>query len=372
MRRRNLMVIICMLLIPALGGLALAVDVGALIKVFGIGYVVHMFGDQLNSLINTLTFNHGLEGQQSTKVVPIVSMGSGVHIGAAQVAGDPSVVEQVAAVGQLEGTFIDGAFRAKALVPIDNVNPLAGVKRVFGVGISAVIDIRADGGAPVPLPSDKTEEPAAIKGKPWEYVLYLGKELRIDGNNNLVKGNINCPGEMAVTGNNNKLDGKVTGSPKLKGASNKAGVKISGAQPGYRLDWAKLKGKAKRTVKGGAKLANTTVNGVLYVKGDATITGALKGSGAVVAEGKITVQAPKGRKGTIGGNVFLIAKEKLVINGNNQRIEGFFAGPMTVQIQGNSNKIYGLMVADAVRLQGNSNELLYREPDQKLIELVFQ
>jgi hypothetical protein len=357
------MVIVSLLLIPALGGLALAVDVGALIKVFGIGYVVHMFGDQLNALINTLTFNHGLEGQAATKVVPIVSMGSGVHIGAAQVAGDPDVVAQVAAVGQLEGTFIDGAFRAKALVPIDNLNPLAGVKRVFGVGISAVIDIRADGGAA--LPSDEPEATAAM---PWEHVLYLGEKLSVDGNNNLIKGDVSCL-EVVVAGNNNQIDGKVAGSLTLQGKGNKVGTEVGRAGPGWKLDWAGLKGKAKRTVKGGARLGDIAVDGILYVRGDVTITGPLRGRGAVVAEGKITIQAE--RKGTIGGDVFLISKEKVVIKGNNGRVQGFFAGPLTVQIEGNSNRIYGLMVADSARLQGNNNELIYREPERKLVELVF-
>jgi len=88
-----------------------------------------------------------------------------------------------------------------------------------------------------------------------------------------------------------------------------------------------------------------------------------------VAEGKITIQAE--RKGTIGGDVFLISKEKVVIKGNNGRVQGFFAGPLTVQIEGNSNRIYGLMVADSARLQGNNNELIYREPERKLVELVF-
>ena len=70
MHRRNLLIVISLLLIPALGGLALAVDVGALIKVFGVGYVVHMFADQLNALINTLTFNHGFEGNRPPKSSP--------------------------------------------------------------------------------------------------------------------------------------------------------------------------------------------------------------------------------------------------------------------------------------------------------------
>jgi len=37
---------------------------------------------------------------------------------------------------------MNGLFRAKALVPVDNINPMQGIKRVFGVGVSAIIDIR--------------------------------------------------------------------------------------------------------------------------------------------------------------------------------------------------------------------------------------
>ncbi|MGI6036983.1 MAG: hypothetical protein ACOYD6_02020 [Limnochordia bacterium] len=114
----------------------------SLIKLFGIGYAVRHFGPQLNDLINTLTLNHDLANRDATKVVPIVSIGTGGYIGAAQVSGPKDLVDQVEAVAQIEGAFFDRAFRARALVPIDDINPLGGINRIFGVGVSAVIDIR--------------------------------------------------------------------------------------------------------------------------------------------------------------------------------------------------------------------------------------
>ena len=75
---------------------------GALI--FGGGALVKAIGPQLNDFINTLTFNKGVKFNGYTKVVPIVSIGNGTRIGAAQVGGaTKAVVDRVKAVGQLEG-----------------------------------------------------------------------------------------------------------------------------------------------------------------------------------------------------------------------------------------------------------------------------
>ena len=110
MHRRNLLIVISLLLIPALAGWP-AVDVGA-IKVFGVGYVVHMFADQLNADY-TLTFNHGFEAT-ATKVVPIVAYGL--------TSGGPGRGDggrRSGGGGQLKGPS-STAFRAKLWVPIDN------------------------------------------------------------------------------------------------------------------------------------------------------------------------------------------------------------------------------------------------------------
>ena len=112
---------------------------GALI--FGGGALVKAIGPQLNDFINTLTFNRGVRFDGYTKVVPIVSIGNGTRIGAAQVGGvTKDALDRVKAVGQLEGEF--NRIRAQALIPIDSENPLQQFKRVQGVGVTAIIDIK--------------------------------------------------------------------------------------------------------------------------------------------------------------------------------------------------------------------------------------
>jgi hypothetical protein len=118
---------------------------GSLIKLFGIGYVVNQFGSEINDVINTVTFQNDLEMREYTKVVPIISGelstkgGVGGYIGAAQVSGPKELVEQVAAVAQVEADW-QKVMRLTVLIPVDNINPLE-MKRVNGVGVSAVIDV---------------------------------------------------------------------------------------------------------------------------------------------------------------------------------------------------------------------------------------
>lgn len=112
---------------------------GALI--FGGGALVKAIGPQLNDFINTLTFNKGVKFDGYTKVVPIVSIGTGTRIGAAQVGGvSKAAVDRVRAVGQLEGDL--NRIRAQVMIPIDSENPLKQFKRVQGVGVTAIIDIK--------------------------------------------------------------------------------------------------------------------------------------------------------------------------------------------------------------------------------------
>lgn len=118
-----------------------AIDLGDALTAFGIGYAVRVFGDQINSGLNTLMAQRGVEWEGTTKVVPILSIGSGGYIGAAQVAGPPSLVETVEAVAQGE-TRIGNNLRARLLIPVSSVNVLRGVNRVEGVGLSALIDFR--------------------------------------------------------------------------------------------------------------------------------------------------------------------------------------------------------------------------------------
>lgn len=122
-----------------------AIDLGDILKdgalIIGGGAVVKALGPQLDNFINTITFNKGAKYEGHTKVVPIVSIGSGTHIGAAQVGGtNKAEVERTKAVAQLEGDF--NKIRARALIPIDSENPLKQFKRVQGVGVTAIIDVK--------------------------------------------------------------------------------------------------------------------------------------------------------------------------------------------------------------------------------------
>lgn len=122
------------------------VSIGSLIKLFGIGYVVKQFGPQINSAINTLMLNNQAQNKELTKVVPILSVGVGVgtsggaYVGAVQVQGPKAAIDQVQAVAQIEGSFMN-AVRLKALIPVDSLNPLPGhLHRVYGVGVTALVD----------------------------------------------------------------------------------------------------------------------------------------------------------------------------------------------------------------------------------------
>jgi len=122
-------------------GAAAAVDLGDLIGVIGGGLIVGALGTQINDFINTVTFNRGVGTDEETKVIPIVSVGSGTAIGAAQVAGPKAEVDKVKAVAELSVSFMNRV-GVRVLVPIDSTNPLERFRRVQKVGVSAVIDYK--------------------------------------------------------------------------------------------------------------------------------------------------------------------------------------------------------------------------------------
>ncbi len=126
----------------ALGGTAWAINLGDLIGVVGGGFLVSAIAGPINDFINTITLNRGAKVEGHTKVVPIVSIGSGTHIGAAQVAGPKGdTIVSTRAVAQIEATF-QNRLRIKILVPIDSENPVQRFRRVQGVGVSAIIDFK--------------------------------------------------------------------------------------------------------------------------------------------------------------------------------------------------------------------------------------
>lgn len=116
------------------------VSLGDLIKVAGVGAAVDAFGPEINKTINRL---QGFKDSETlmTKVVPILSVGKGGYIGAVQVMGPPSLVKKVKAVAQLETDFAR-AVRLKALIPIESKDVVKDIKRVVGVGVSAIVDMR--------------------------------------------------------------------------------------------------------------------------------------------------------------------------------------------------------------------------------------
>jgi len=140
-------------------GLALGLAVGSLgragalnlggtlkdaVKVLGIGFAVKTFGPQINQGINAVLMQKHIERHGGTKVVPILSVGQGLYVGAAQVMGPETEVAKVKAViqGEVGATAFSKDVRLKALVPVDSINPFESLpKPMFkGVGISAVID----------------------------------------------------------------------------------------------------------------------------------------------------------------------------------------------------------------------------------------
>ncbi|MCS7235104.1 MAG: hypothetical protein N0A19_03960 [Armatimonadetes bacterium] len=131
----------------ALATAAYGQDVLQLVKVFGVGYAVRTFGPQINDFINSMLLSRDAATRQTTKVVPILSVSIGLSapgsatIGAAQVAGPRAAVQKVEAVAALDANY-QGVFQIRALIPVDSLEPWKGLRRVVGVGVSAIIDLK--------------------------------------------------------------------------------------------------------------------------------------------------------------------------------------------------------------------------------------
>ena len=141
------LVIVTAALSASLTATAYGQNVFSIIKTLGVGAAVKTFGPQINNFINDLLQNKGVAVRAQTKVVPVLSISiglgnpSGAYIGAAQVSGPVAAVNKVEAVALLEADF-QTAFRIKAYVPVDNLQPWKAFRRVPGVGVSTIVDIR--------------------------------------------------------------------------------------------------------------------------------------------------------------------------------------------------------------------------------------
>jgi hypothetical protein len=149
MRRASRLLILSLAILLFAGGIAAvapmaraAFDLGGVLKGAAIVFLVDKFADDLNKFINNLTANKGVNVAEQTKVVPILSIGQGGYVGAAQVVGPADEVEKVKAVAQLEANMSGKTFRIKILVPVESKDIVKNLKRVNGVGVSALIDVR--------------------------------------------------------------------------------------------------------------------------------------------------------------------------------------------------------------------------------------
>ena len=138
--RKFLILLIAFCLISAFVASTYALDLGDISREAVIGGAIAVPEDkssgQLNDFINKLMMNEKVPITEATKVVPIISVGKALYVGAAQVSGPKDKVNQVQAVAQLEGDFHDEMFTVKERGKISNL------QRVSGVGISAVIDVK--------------------------------------------------------------------------------------------------------------------------------------------------------------------------------------------------------------------------------------
>lgn len=96
----------------------------------------------LNNFIDQLMLTNHVANRGKTKVVPIVTVGSATYVGAAQVSGPAYAVNRVQAVGEFAGDWNNAVWQVRALVPVDKLNVLQGFKRVYGVGVDAVVNAR--------------------------------------------------------------------------------------------------------------------------------------------------------------------------------------------------------------------------------------
>jgi hypothetical protein len=115
-----------------------AINLGSILKVGGIAFLVSEYGSQIDRFINSALGERDAQAFGQTKVVPILSVGRGGYIGASQVVGAAEQVKRVKAVVQAEARF--GSFRANVFVPVATEKVSKTPERVTGTGVSAVVE----------------------------------------------------------------------------------------------------------------------------------------------------------------------------------------------------------------------------------------
>ena len=107
-------------------------------KTLAIGALIRELAEPLNKFVNDMLLNHNVGNRETTKVVPVFTVGGQSAIGAAQVSGTPELVNSVKSVFAIEDVM-NGKYRTKAYIPSSSSNPLK-LDRVYGVGVTAIIE----------------------------------------------------------------------------------------------------------------------------------------------------------------------------------------------------------------------------------------
>jgi hypothetical protein len=142
---KNLLTGLVALLLTAITfSAARALNFGNILSIGGVALLVDTYRKPINEFINKSLGERQAQAMGATKVVAILSVGSGVYVGAAQVVGVPEAVDKTQAVVQIELPV--GSFRATGYIPISNKKDFAGggggPKRMKGVGVSALVEFK--------------------------------------------------------------------------------------------------------------------------------------------------------------------------------------------------------------------------------------
>lgn len=123
-------------------GVAKLNEWGDMLKEKGMSLVLDHFSEKIDDYVNENT-PLKIESGYTTKIVPVVTIGSKGYIGAAQISGPKEQVDKCKAALSVEGQLASGAVRVQYLIPIDARRPasLDNVHRVQGVGVTARLDL---------------------------------------------------------------------------------------------------------------------------------------------------------------------------------------------------------------------------------------
>lgn len=361
------------IVLPVAAGL----DLAALLKLFGLGYVVDLFSEQLNSFVNTVTLNYKVENRDATKVVPIVSVGTGIYVGAAQVSGARDRVAQVQAVGEIEGEFMNDLFRARVLVPLDNKNPLQGIRRVPGVGVSAIIDLRVDSlarpGAPG-FPPGAPETPGTPPNPPpparraAQYAIFADEELTIDGERIRILGDVHVNGNLEANGEDIGIIGNLAVGGDLNAAEEELNVEgrtiwRSAYVTMPRADFAVLRARAQKVYLTSVNISGyTSLKGIIFVDGDVYISGQISGTGGIAATGRIYIGRNGVRYVTPNSALLLLSGKDIEAGKTESRIDAFLAAPYgLIRVGGHNMTVRGGLMGRRVELDGEQITVIHDE-----------